>query len=154
MTVEAVTLQVSKHIYERDQAVAESTHQALEAVILYQLETAFLPPLAPDEEAELNARSHLSDDALWTIAREQMPTPRQERMQVLMDGNTKGTLTQAEYKELESLVEQGQRLMLRKGKAAALLTERSYTITRESLPHFPSQITVTLNQNDSSTDSV
>jgi len=133
MVAESITLNVPKHIYERAQKVAASTAQSLEAVILHELESAFLPPLPPDEEAELNALTYLSDDALWTIAREQMPAPRQERMQVLMDGNTKGTLTENEYKELEQLVDQGQRLMLRKGKAAALLTERGYKVTREAL---------------------
>lgn len=133
MTLQTITLQIPEHIYERAQQVAETTDQPLEAVFLHELENAFLPPLPEDEEAELSALSYLSDDALWTIAREQMPSLRQERMQVLMDGNTKGTLLEVEYQELEHLVEQGQRLMLRKGKAAALLTERGYKITRESL---------------------
>ena len=35
--------------------------------------------------------------------------------------------------ELEALVEQGQRLSVRKAKAAALLTERGYTITLDAL---------------------
>lgn len=133
MTLQTITLQIPEHIYERAQQVAETTDQPLEAVFLHELENAFLPPLPEDEEAELSALNYLSDEALWTIAREQMPSPRQERMQGLMDGNTKGTLSEAEYQELEHLVEQGQRLMLRKGKAAALLTERGYKVTRESL---------------------
>lgn len=133
MTLQTITLQIPEHIYERAQQVAENTDQPLEAVFLHELENAFLPPLPEDEEAELSALNYLSDEALWTIAREQMPSPRQERMQGLMDGNTKGTLSEAEYQELEHLVEQGQKLMLRKGKAAALLTERGYTVRRESL---------------------
>ncbi|GIK64406.1 MAG: hypothetical protein BroJett018_22000 [Chloroflexota bacterium] len=133
MTLQTITLQIPEHIYERAQQMAETTDQPLEAVFLHELENAFLPPLPEDEEAELSALNYLSDEALWTIAREQMPSPRQERMQGLMDGNTKGTLSEAEYQELEHLVEQGQKLMLRKGKAAALLTERGYKVTRESL---------------------
>ncbi|MBZ0320421.1 MAG: hypothetical protein K8L91_28670 [Anaerolineae bacterium] len=133
MTRQTIILQIPEHIYERAQQVAKNTDQPLEAVFLDELENAFLPPLPEDEEAELSALNYLSDEALWTIAREQMPSPRQERMQVLMDGNTKGTLSKAEYQELEHLVDQGQRLMLRKGKAAALLTERGYKVTRESL---------------------
>jgi hypothetical protein len=54
-------------------------------------------------------------------------------MQALMDGNTKGTLIGDEKRELQQLVEQGQRLMLRKGKAAALLTERGHTVNRQAL---------------------
>lgn len=133
MTNQTITLTVPEHIYERARHLAETTQQPLEVVFLHELEHAFLPPLPEDKEAELNALNHLSDEALWTIAREQMPTVRQERMQILMDGNTKGTLTYEEYRELEQLVDQGQRLMLRKGKAAALLTERGYKVTRESL---------------------
>lgn len=133
MPDKSITLQVPQHIYERAQQVATTTAQPLEAVILQELETAFLPPLPPDEVAELNALTHLSDDALWTIAREQLPAASQARLQVLMTGNTKGILTDDEYKELEQLVDQGQRLMLRKGKAAALLTGRGYTVDRETL---------------------
>jgi hypothetical protein len=133
MALQSITLQIPEHIYERARTLAETTAQPLEAVFLHELENAFLPPLPEDEEAELNALNYLSDEALWTIAREQMPAPRQERMQGLMDANTQGTLSTEEYQELEALVYQGQRLMLRKGKAAALLTERGHQVTRDSL---------------------
>ncbi|MBZ0308626.1 MAG: hypothetical protein K8I82_21345 [Anaerolineae bacterium] len=132
MTVQTITLKVPEHIYERARQIAETTAQPLETVFLHELEDAFLPPLPEDEEAELNALTHLSDEALWTIAREKMPTLHQARMQVLMDGNSQGTLSEAEYKELELMVDQGQRLMLRKGKAAALLTERGHKVTQHN----------------------
>lgn len=93
MTLQTITLQIPEHIYERAQQVAETTNQPLEAVFLHELENAFLPPLPEDEEAELSALNYLSDEALWTIAREQMHRPRKEQMQALMDGNTKGTLS-------------------------------------------------------------
>lgn len=50
----------------------------------------------PEEEAELEALKCLSDDALWTIAREQMSEHLQSRMQVLMDKNTVGSLSAEE----------------------------------------------------------
>lgn len=133
MTLQTITLKVPEHIYERAQQVAETTDQPLEAVFLHELETAFLPQLPPDEEAELASLKNLSDDALWTIAREQMTAPLQARMQKLMDKNSRGTITPDEYKALEDLVERGQRLMLRKSEAAALLTERGYKVTRQAL---------------------
>jgi hypothetical protein len=92
-----------------------------------------LPDLAPEEQRELDALAFLSDDASWTIAREQMPEDKQARMQVLMDANSRGTLDDAQRSELEALVAQGQRLSLRKAQAAALLTERGYSVTRASL---------------------
>jgi hypothetical protein len=133
MAVQAITLQVPEHIYERARQVAETTHQPLERVFLEELEDAFLPNLPPDEEAELASLKHLSDDALWTIAREQMAVSLQARMEELMDKNSRGTITPDEYRELEELVDRGQRLMLRKSEAAALLTDRGYRVTPQEL---------------------
>jgi hypothetical protein len=95
--------------------------------------SAPLPALPPDEEAELEALKNLSDDALWTIAREQMPDNLQTRMQDLMDKNTLGTITPDDYSELETLVERGQQLMVRKSEAAALLTQRGYKVTPKDM---------------------
>ncbi len=127
----AVTLPVPDHIYDRARRIAEGTSQAIEAVLLQQLQDAFtepLPALAPDEQRELEALTFLSDDALWTIAREHMPEDRQARLQALMDANSQGTLDDAERSALEALVVQGQRLSVRKAQAAALLTERGYPV--------------------------
>lgn len=133
MALQTVTLQIPEYIYERARQVAETTDKPIETVLVEQLAETTLPPLPADEEAELNALSLLSDDTLWTIAREQMPSIRQERMEVLMTMNSKGTLSEAEAQELAHLVELGQKLMLRKGKAAALLTERGHKVTRQLL---------------------
>jgi hypothetical protein len=132
----AITLSVPDHIYERARQIAESTAQPVENVLLEQLESAFaapLPKLPPDEQQELDALVHLSDDALWTIAREQMTAPKQARMQTLMDANTHGAITPTEYDELSGLVDQGQRLMLRKAQAAALLTARGHQVTPDDM---------------------
>jgi hypothetical protein len=133
MADQPITLHIPEHIYDRARQIADTTGQPIEAVLLRELENAFLPPLPSEEQAELNALKQLSDAALWTIAREQMPAALQERMQTLMDGNTNGSLSEAESQELAQLVEQSQQLMLRKGKAAALLTERGHQITRQAL---------------------
>ena len=130
----AVTLTIPQHLYDRARRLAEENDLPIEQVILNQLETTLieLPSLPPDEQAELDALEHLSDDALWTIAREQMPEDHQSRMQTLMESNNLGTISDVDRKELSSLVEQGQRLMLRKAKAMALLAERGYSIHPEN----------------------
>ncbi|MFQ5813791.1 MAG: hypothetical protein ACE5I2_11495 [Anaerolineae bacterium] len=131
-----VTLPVPDYIYDRAHRIAEVTLQSIEAVLLEQLEDAFaepLPDLPPDEQRELDALTHLSSEALWTIAREHMPKDKQARMQALMDAHSQGALDDAQRSELEVLVEQGQRLGLRKAQAAALLTERGYTVTPDDL---------------------
>lgn len=132
----SVTLPVPDYIYDRARRIAEGTSQSIEAVLLQQLKDAFtapLPDLAPEEQRELEALMFLSDDALWTIAREHMPVERQARLHALMAANSQGTLDEAQRAELEALVVQGQRLSVRKAQAAALLTERGYPVTLEGL---------------------
>jgi hypothetical protein len=135
MTNLNVTLTIPQYLYDRALRLAEKRSLPVEEMLVHQLETTLieLPALPSDEQAELDALAHLSDDALWTIAREQMDAERQERMQALMDRNNMGTISPDEHAELARLVDQGQRLMLRKGKAMALLTEHGYHIRREDL---------------------
>ncbi len=131
-----VTLPVPNYIYDRARQIAEDTSQSIEAVLLQQLQDAFaepLPDLPPEERHELEALVSLSDDALWTIAREQMPEDRQVRLRALMHANSQGALDDVQRIELEALVAQGQRLSLRKAQAAALLTERGYQVTLEAI---------------------
>jgi hypothetical protein len=135
MTDYEVTLSIPGYLYDRARRTAEQTIQPIEVVLISSIETG-LPDddaLSLDEQAELDALAHLSDDALWTFAREQMPTDLQARMQVLMDKNTQGQLTAEERRELEELVERGDRLTLRKAEAAALLTGKGYKITPKDL---------------------
>jgi hypothetical protein len=131
-----VTLPVPDYIYDRARQIAAGTSQSIEAVLLQQLQDAFaepLPDLPPEEQRELEALVSLSVDALWTIARAQMPEDRQVRLRALMHANSQGVLDDVERRELEALVDQGQRLSLRKAQAAALLTERGYQVTLEAI---------------------
>jgi len=132
----SITLPIPDYIYDRARRIAEGTSQSIEAVLLQQLQDAFtklLPALAPEEQSELEALTYLSDDALWTIAREQMPEDRQVRLQTLMEANSQGMLDDTQRSALEALVAQGQRLSLRKAQAAALLTERGYPVTLKAI---------------------
>lgn len=128
-------LTVPEEVYTRARRIAEQTSRPIDELMIQRLQTSFapLPELAEDEKTELEALSHLSDDALWTIAREQIATELQLRMQELMDKNSVGTISAEEYRELESLVDRGERLMLRKSEAAALLAQHGYKITPHSL---------------------
>jgi hypothetical protein len=128
------TLDVPDELMSAARQIAQATSQPIEQVLLSRLKIALpLPMLPPDEEAELQALQHLSDDALWTIAREQMQDDLQARMKTLMSKNSLGTIASDEYKELETLVDRGQRLMLRKSEAAAILTRRGYTVIPKDL---------------------
>jgi hypothetical protein len=127
------TLTVPDDVYNRARRIAEETSQPVEQVLLEHLKNLPepLPALPPDEQQELDALKHLSDDTLWTIAREQMPQDIQNRMQLLMDKNSLGTISDEEYQELAAYVERGNRLMVRKAEAAGILMERGHKFTQK-----------------------
>lgn len=115
-----IVLTIPDDISDRAREIAETTAQPVEQVLLDHLKTlsAPLPTLPPELQAELDALKHLSDDTLWTIARDQMPDDTQARAHDLMTRNTRGTISDAEYAELQALVERADRLMVRKAAAA------------------------------------
>lgn len=66
-----IVLTIPEDISDRARQIAETTEQPVEQVLIEHLKTLSvpLPALPPEEQAELDALHHLSDDALWTIAR-------------------------------------------------------------------------------------
>ena len=91
-------LTVPDDVVRRARRLAEQSSLPVDKVMIEHLRT--LPPALPllpaEEEAELDALSHLSDDTLWTIAREQMEPDVQEQLQALMDKNTQAKLKPGE----------------------------------------------------------
>ncbi len=128
-------LTVPDDVYRRAWQIAEQSKQPVDAVLIEHLRTLprAMPVLAAEEENELEALRHLSDDALWTIARERSNAEENTRLQHLMDKNTRGTITRLEMGELDQLVERGEKLILRKSQASALLAQRGHTINSQSL---------------------
>jgi hypothetical protein len=121
-----IILTIPDEISARAREIAETTEIPVEQVLIQHLKTlsAPLPALQPDQQAEIDALHYLSDDALWTIAREELPQDVQSHAHRLMTRNSQGTLTDDEAMELHALVERADRLMLRKAEAAAILKER------------------------------
>ncbi len=130
------TIAIPDSLYLRAEQLAAHTGQPVEDVIGERLESSLdLALLAwiDTEAAELKALAYLSDDALWTIAREQMQKAKQARMSLLMDRNSSGAITSTEYEELSGLVEQGQILMRRKAEAMKLLMDRGHHVDLAAL---------------------
>ncbi|MCE7946667.1 MAG: hypothetical protein DYG88_04475 [Chloroflexi bacterium CFX4] len=130
------TISIPEALYDKAKQLAEQMARPIDEVIRSHLAQALedvLLALPTDERAELRALAHLSDDTLWTIAREQMAVATQVRMQMLMDKHSAGSLEALEHEELEQLVERGQRLTLRKAEAMQLLMGRGYSIHMDAL---------------------
>jgi hypothetical protein len=122
-------LTIPENLSERLRQLAARRRQPVETIIADRLFTALddeLDNLPTEEQAELRALHHLSTDALRAIAAEQMAAANQDRMAQLMAQNSKGELNQGELAELENLVKRGEKLMLRKAEAVAILVQRGH----------------------------
>lgn len=131
-----IILTIPEEISALARQIAKTTDQPVEAVLIDHLKT-LTAPLPLEIQGELDALHHLSDDALWTIAREQMPDDVQAYAHSLMDKNSRGTISDEEYAELGRLVERADRLMLRKAEASAILRERGFAFSQKDFkaPH-------------------
>lgn len=130
------TISIPDSLYQKAQQIAQQKSLSVDEVIRIRLEGAFDQPLfdlPDDEKEELKAMAYLSDDTLWTIAREQMQPVLEKRISELLSRNQQGTISTAEYKELEDLVERGDKLTLRKSQAMKYLSERGYSISLDDL---------------------
>lgn len=127
---------IPENLSTRLRQLAARRRQPVESIIEDRLFTSLddeLDNLPTDEQAELRALHHLSDDALRAIAAEQMTSVNQAQMEQLMTRNSKGGLSREEQKMLAALVERGDKLMLRKAEAAAILVQRGIADTPEEL---------------------
>lgn len=121
-----IVLNIPDEISTRAREIASTTNVPVETVLLNHLETLG-ETLPPALQRELDALAFLSDDALWAIFGEQMPEDVEGRAHALMDKNTDGTITRAEYAELTEFVSRADRMMLRKAEAQVLLQQRGYS---------------------------
>jgi hypothetical protein len=129
---EPIVVTLPEALSERVREIAAAADRSVEQLIIDHLEETLVPhePVLPaDLQAELDAMRDLSDDALWAIAREQMPNDVQGRAHDLMDKNTFGTITEDEYEELGGYVERSNGMTLRKAEAAVILRARGYAFT-------------------------
>jgi hypothetical protein len=130
------TISIPDSLYQKAQEVAKQKSLSVDEVIRVGLEGAFVESMLDiplDEQAELKAMTYLSDDALFSMMREQMQQTKQARMSVLMRKNNQGTISDEEHAELVTLVEDGQRLILRKATAMNILMDRGYKLTLDDM---------------------
>lgn len=127
---------IPERLYRKAQQVARQKSMSVDDVIRTWLEGAADEPvldIPADEQAELKAMKYLSDDALRSMMREQLQHAKQERMSALMEKNAQGSISADEYDELTALVEDGQRLTLRKATAMDILLDRGYKLSLDDM---------------------
>ena len=131
MAVETVTLQIPEIIYQRLVNTARATQRPLEEVMLHALQIGSPPAWdnVPEEfQADLAALDKLDDNTLWQIVRSRKTVADMERYNILLEGNSNNTLTEAERLELMTLRHEADSFMLCKAQAAVLLRWRGHIL--------------------------
>jgi hypothetical protein len=133
MLSETVTLHLPEALYRRLANTARATQRSLEEVLL-QAVSVGSPPAWEDVPAEYQAdlaqMDRLSDDDLWQIVRSQLSAVQVVRYDELLALNQANQLKDSDRLELQDLRSAGERLMLRKAHAAALLRWRRHTVPK------------------------
>lgn len=131
MTNRSVTIQLPDDIYERLRQQAQDTRSTIEEQVVRAV-AATMPPtgLPPELEAELDRLSSLDDQSLWNAARSTLPLRASRRLATLHDKVQRGEgLGERETREEEDLIQQYERVMLIRARAAVLLKERGQDIS-------------------------
>lgn len=121
-----ITLNLPDRTIEQARQAAAALRRPVEDVLADML-TAVLPAAsdAPaDMQVELARMTWLDNQALWVIARSQMPAVAQEQMRRLTHRQSERPLMAEEQKQLDDLRQEYGRTTLRKARAYALLSLR------------------------------
>ena len=131
MTVKDILLPLPEDLYLRLEQTARATSQSLTDLLVHAIRAGSPPDWsqAPAEfQADLAALDRMDDVALWQIARAQRTDAETAPLAALLEKNAEGALTAEETLELDRLVAEADRFMLRKAHAAALLQWRGHAV--------------------------
>src|SRR3954469_4165988 len=125
MSTQTLTLHLPDPLYARLQERARQFNRTLEAELLEVLNTAVpVEESLPDSLAEDVARLESLDDAeLWQAARSRLTRREAALLEILHLKRQKEGLSESEASKLAELVQQYERSMLIRARAAALLKQ-------------------------------
>jgi hypothetical protein len=127
-----IILTLPEHLYEQLAARAQTAARSVEDVATQTLAQS-LPPsaepnLPPQVQAELKAMEHLSDEALWAIARSTANDDKIALYDLLIERQNAHMLTAEGRHLLAQLRDEADALSLRKAHAYRLLHSRGHTL--------------------------
>jgi len=131
MSTRTLTLQLPDRLYARLQQRAQQSNRTLEAELLEVLSTAVpadesLPhPLAE----EVLRMDDLDDAALWQAARSRLSAEKSTQLELLHFKRQREGLSETEACTLSELVQQYERSMLIRARAAAILKLRGHDLS-------------------------
>jgi hypothetical protein len=119
MSTQTVTIELPEALYRSANQVAQATRRPL-ADILQESLAHSLPPLddvPPEDVVELAHLSTMDDAALWQAGAATMPATDQEQMDHLLARQGEGVLSPDEERQLQMLMDEYGRLLVRKAHA-------------------------------------
>ncbi len=127
-----ITLTLPEHLYKQLAARAQTAARSVEDVVAQTLAQNLPPPpeldLSPQVQAELKAMEHLSDEALWAIARSAANDDKIALYDLLIERQNAHTLTPEGRRLLAQIRDEADALSLRKAHAYALLHSRGHIL--------------------------
>ena len=135
MPNQTIPIQLPEAIYQRLQQVAHAMHYSIEEIVLQTIR-GNLPPSLGDLSPELHGvvadLQHMSDEALWSVAKEPLSPQQWRRHQRLLRKGQEGTLSAAEHQELAELRAVVDRFVILRSYALALLKWHGHTIPTDT----------------------
>ena len=131
MATQTLTLHLPDRLYARLQQRAQKSNRTLEAELLEVLSTAVpadesLPHPLAEEVARLD---DMDDAALWQAARSRLSAEKSAQLEVLHIKRQRKGLSETEARTLAELVQQYERSMLIRARAAAILKLRGHDLS-------------------------
>jgi plasmid stability protein len=127
----SITITLPQTLYEQIQEKAQRHHRSIEAEIVESVAISVSDEitLPTDVQAVLVGLAFMDDDDLWRAARSHLPQMAAETLQELNYKQQSEGLTPSEQETHVTLLQQYDRYMLVRAKAAALLKERGHDIS-------------------------
>jgi len=129
------TINVPENLYRRLQQQANVERRSIDELVQQTLSRQ-LPSAVPVEDdlpaslhEELLAMEHLSDAALWSLARSTLSPEQLAEMDRLREIVSERALTSDENKQQQDLLREYDETMLRRAHAAMLLNSRGYDLS-------------------------
>jgi hypothetical protein len=134
-----ITLKIPDNLYQQMRRQAQVNKQSVDELAQQTL-SRFLPAmleveddLPPALQVELKAMEHLSNAALWSLARGQLGDKEQDELERLGEIQNVRPLTEIEKQRQEALLTLYDELLLRRAHAAVLLQGRGHDVSLASL---------------------
>jgi len=131
MTLQAVTLNLPKTVYEQIRRAAEKAQRPVDEVLVEAV-VAVAPVMDTASEKQRTAlaqMAYLNDAALWQAARATMPAEQRDCLEALHHQQQSQGLTAEERAEEQALLALYRETLLIRAQAAVLLKQRGYDVS-------------------------